>query len=272
MLATLSQVCTLHAPFEKDLEDYAAGACRAVELWLGKLETYLQSHSLRQVRELVAEYQLSLPAASYQGGLFVAEGAARDAHWAHFQRRLQLCEELDIRTLIVAGDLAGPLDSAAFDRLRDSLHEAAERAVARGVRLAFEFQAGASFANNLQTAASLIAEISKPNLGICLDAFHFYNGPSKTEDLGLLTTENLFHVQLSDVAGVPREWAKDADRILPGDGDFPLAPLIKRLQTIAYEGAVSVELMNPQMWQISPRQFGEIAITALRKILGQAQN
>jgi hypothetical protein len=28
--------------------------------------------------------------------------------------------------------------------------------------------------------------------------------------------------------------------------------------------------MNPQLWQVPPRQFGEIALTALRKLLGQA--
>ena len=62
----------------------------------------------------------------------------------------------------------------------------------------------------------------------------------------------------------------DADRILPGDGDFQLAPIIDRLRAIGYSGAVSVELMNPGLWQVPPRQFGEIAMTALRKLLGQA--
>jgi sugar phosphate isomerase/epimerase len=80
----------------------------------------------------------------------------------------------------------------------------------------------------------------------------------------------LFHVQLCDVADVPREFAVDSDRILPGDGDFVLQPIIDHLRTIQYTGAVSVELMNPQIWQIPARQFGEIGITALRRVLGQA--
>jgi hypothetical protein len=29
--------------------------------------------------------------------------------------------------------------------------------------------------------------------------------------------------------------------------------------------------MNPQLWGVPPRQFGEIAITALRRLLGQAE-
>jgi hypothetical protein len=30
--------------------------------------------------------------------------------------------------------------------------------------------------------------------------------------------------------------------------------------------------MNPQLWSVPPLQFGEIALTALRKLLGLAEN
>ena len=121
------------------------------------------------------------------------------------------------------------------------------------MRLALEFQGRSALANNLQTAAALVAEADQPSLGLCFDVFHYYLGPSKTEDLGYLSADNLFHVQLSDVAGQPRELMSDADRILPGDGDFLLAPIIDRLRAIGYWGAVSVELMNPGLWQVPPR-------------------
>ena len=104
-------------------------------------------------------------------------------------------------------------------------------------------------------------------MGICLDAFHYYVGPSKAEDLGYLTSANLFHVQLCDLAGTARELATDSDRVLPGDGDIPLAPIVGRLREIAYERCVSVELMNPQIWRIAPRQVGEIALSALARAL-----
>jgi sugar phosphate isomerase/epimerase len=122
----------------------------------------------------------------------------------------------------------------------------------------------------LQTAVALVADVGSPHLGLCLDAFHYYAGPSKAEDLAYLTPDNLFHVQLCDLAGVPRELATDADRVLPGEGDFQLEPIVERLRAIGYAGYVSVELMNPQIWRIPPLQFGEVAMTALRKVLGQA--
>jgi 2-keto-myo-inositol isomerase len=213
---------------------------------------------------------LAAPVASYQGGLLTSQGEARREHWEHFRRRLAIARELSIETLVVAGDVDGPLGQEDFDRLRVSLRQAAEEAERAGVRIALEFQARAALPNNLQSAAALVADCDSRHLGICLDVFHYMIGPSKPEDLGHLTVENLFHVQLCDLAGPMRELATDTDRILPGDGDFLLEPIVARLREIGYAGAVSVELMNPQLWAISPRQFGEVAITALRRVLGLA--
>ena len=270
MLPAISQVCTLHAPFAKDVEDFAAGHCGAIEIWWGKLDAYLKDHSVDDVRRLLAEHEMAAPVASFQGGLLTSQADARREHWALFAQRLEICRAIGIGTMVVAGDVEGPLSQQDFDRVRLSLRQAAELAGAAGVRLALEFQSRALFPNNLQSAAVLVADCDSPHLGICLDLFHYYTGPSKPEDFGLLTVENLFHVQVCDLAGNLRELAADADRILPGDGDFQFAPLLARLEEIGYAGAVSVELMNPRIWRIPPRQVGEVAMTALRRMLGQA--
>jgi 4-hydroxyphenylpyruvate dioxygenase len=213
---------------------------------------------------------MQTPVASYQGGLLASQGEKRREAWELFKLRLDLCAQVGIGTLIVACDVPRPLDQQTVERVQVSLVQAAQEAGQRRMRIALEFQANSAFGNNLQTTAALVGEIGSPHLGLCLDTMHFYCGPSKSEDLGYLTAENLFHVQLCDLADVPREFASDSDRILPGDGDMPLATIIGRLEEIDYAGPVSVELMNPQLWQVPPRQFGEIAMTSLRKVLGLA--
>jgi sugar phosphate isomerase/epimerase len=209
--------------------DFAAAHCGAIEIWWGKLETYLESHSLDDVRRLLGESEMAAPVASYQGGLLTSQGDARREHWNLFRRRLTIAKELAIGTLVVAGDVEGPLAQEDFERLQMSLRQAADEAGNAGIRLALEFQARAALPNNLQSAAALVADCGSPNLGICLDLFHYTTGPSKPEDLGHLSAENLFHVQLCDMAGPLRELATDADRILPGDGEFSLEPLVARV-------------------------------------------
>jgi 4-hydroxyphenylpyruvate dioxygenase len=122
----------------------------------------------------------------------------------------------------------------------------------------------------LETALALVTQCGEANVGINFDVFHYYAGPSKFEDLALLSPQKLAHVQLCDLAGVPRELAGDSDRILPGDGDFRLEPILEHFRTLGYAGWVSVELLNPTLWRSRPAQVAEIAFTALRKILGQA--
>ena len=46
MKPALAQVSSLDSAFAKDVEDYAAGKCNALELWLGKLDQYLDKHSI----------------------------------------------------------------------------------------------------------------------------------------------------------------------------------------------------------------------------------
>ena len=263
-------VCSLNADLATILADYAAGHCEAIDLWLGHAERVLEAGSPEVLRDLLASSGVKVIAASYQGGLLTADGAAGEAHRELFRHRLELCRGLSIPVLVVAGDAFAPLSATDLGAMQSNLATAAALAAEAGVKLALEFDARASFPNNLQSAVALVEQIGHPALGLCLDWHHFTMGPSKESDLGLLSAENLFHVQLSDVADVPREMASDADRILPGEGSSSPQPLLERLATIGYRGAVSVELMNPALWHVPPRQFGEVAMTSLRRLLGQA--
>ncbi len=270
MTPALSLVNSLASPLETQLEDYAAGKCSAVELWLTKVEEYLKSHSTTEFVALLQNNGLTAPVASFQGGILESQGERRAEAWQLFRRRLELCRTLNVQTLVVACDVPPPLSQKVIERVHVSWQQAAHEAERCGVRLALEFQANSVFGNNLQTAAALIAEVGSPYLGLCLDVYHWHVGPSKADDLALLSPHNLFHVQFSDLADVPRELATDSQRILPGDGDIRLDLITQQLRQINYTGLVSLEVLNPQLWQVPALQFGEIGMTALRKVLGQA--
>jgi 4-hydroxyphenylpyruvate dioxygenase len=271
MIPCISQVTTLPASFDADVRSYAKAGSSAMEVWLTKLETFVEHHSVDAVRRLAADAGVRLAAAAGQGGILFAQGDARRESFALLERRLELCQTLGIATLVVAVDVGGDIDATAYERAIVSLKQAAGLARAHGVRLALEFQGRARLCNNLHTAVSLLEHCGEANAGLCLDVFEYYIGPSKLEDLALVTRANLFHVQLSDLAGIPRELATDSDRVLPGDGDFQLQPIIGHLRTIGYDGFVSVELMNPELWRMPPDRVAEVAITALRKVLGLAE-
>src|SRR5262249_53509675 len=134
---------------------------------------------------------------------------------------------------------------------------------------ALEFRGGDAFCSCLETALMLVEHCREPNVGVNLDVFHYYKGPSKPEDLERLTKQNLAFVQVCDVSGLPRELMSDSDRILPGEGDFRLPPIIDRLRDIGYEGYVSLELLNATLWQSKPGQVAELGLSALNRLLAK---
>jgi 4-hydroxyphenylpyruvate dioxygenase len=268
MKPCISEATTMPATFAEDVEAYASGGCTAMEVWLTKLEQHLESHSAADTRKLLEDWQMTLAGASYQGGLLLSQGEERRAHYDHFRRRLDLCQTFSIPTLLVVADFVETVERTALERAVVSLKQAAQWAAAFDVRLALEFRSKATFCASLDTALALVTECREPNVGINFDVFHYYTGPSKFEDLGLLTPAKLAFVQLSDLAGVPRELATDADRVLPGDGDFQLEPILQQLRALGYDGWVSLELMNPTLWNTKASQVAELGIMALRRLLG----
>jgi 4-hydroxyphenylpyruvate dioxygenase len=269
MKPCISEATTLPNSFAEDVAAYADAGCPVMEVWLTKLETHLERHSAADTRRLLADRQMTLAAASYQGGLLLSQGEQRKAHFDHFRRRLDLCQQLGIPTLLVVADFVEAVDATSLSRAVVSLKQAAQWAAGFGVRLALEFRGGSRFCASLDTALALIAQADEPNVGVNLDVFHYYTGPSKFDDLSLLTPQNLAFVQLCDVAGVPRELAADSDRVLPGDGDFRLGPILRQLRSIGYEGWVSLELMNPTLWKTKATQVAELGLAALKRLLSQ---
>jgi 4-hydroxyphenylpyruvate dioxygenase len=267
MKPCISEATTLPATFAEDVEGYASGGCHAMEVWLTKLETHLEKHSAADTRKLLEDRQMTLAAAAYQGGLLLSQGEQRKAHFDDLKRRLDLCQAFAIPTLLVAADFAGKLDGTAVQRAVVSLKQAAQWAATFGVRLALEPRAAPAFPASLDTALALVAACGEANVGVALDVFHYYTGPSKPEDLEHLSPANLAFVQVCDLAGVPRELATDADRIFPGEGDFRMGPIIRRLREIGYDGWVSLELMNPNVWQAKVSQVAELGVGALQRLL-----
>ncbi|HEV3144238.1 MAG TPA: sugar phosphate isomerase/epimerase [Gemmataceae bacterium] len=267
MKPCISEVSTMPASFREDVEAYAAAGCHGMEVWLTKLETALETDSAPDLLKLLEDKHLGLAAASYQGGLLLSQGEQRRLHFEHFKRRLDLCQFFGIPTLLLVADFIQKVDAVGMERAIVSLRQAAQWATGFGVTLALEFRGSDTFCSSLDTALSLIVHAGEPNLGVNLDVFHYYKGPSKFEDLDRLTKENLAFVQICDVAGAPRELMTDSDRIFPGDGDFQLVRILKKLQSIGYDGWVSLELWNPVIWQSQPQQVAEFGLASWNRLI-----
>jgi len=156
----------------------------------------------------------------------------------------------------------GPLDPSmtreeALDIFEAGVREALAVAEETGVKLLIEPEPLLLIENTAQ-ADEFLARFDSPMLGLNFDIGHFY---CVGEDLAaaiLHFGRKIAHVHIEDIA---------ADRthyhLLPGDGAIDFAPALRALETIGYDGYVTVELY---MHQDNPEEAARLALQRLQEI------
>ncbi|MCL6626136.1 sugar phosphate isomerase/epimerase family protein [Alicyclobacillus shizuokensis] len=133
------------------------------------------------------------------------------------------------------------------------LRTCAEILGAYGMRLGLEFvgphhlrEVGRHpFIWDLQSTLDWIAAIGKDNVGLLLDAFHWYTTGATVDDIRNLHNQQIVHVHINDAKDVPVSQVRDNDRLFPGEGVINLVGFLQALADIGYDGPVAQEVLTP---------------------------
>ena len=143
-----------------------------------------------------------------------------------------------------------------------------------GVAREFDVQVGFEFlgfplcsVNTLRAARRIIEGIDDPSVGLVIDAFHFYVGGSRLEDLDGLAPSRLFIVHLDDAEPGDASGLSDAQRLLPGEGVVPLDALVRALERSGYRGVYSLELFRPEYWTWDPTDLARRGLETMQRLL-----
>ncbi len=117
-----------------------------------------------------------------------------------------------------------------------------------------------SFVHTLEEMLDLCAAIG-PNLGLLLDAYHWYTSLGTVEELHNLENRQVVYVHVNDApAGVPVDRQQDLVRRLPGEsGVIDLTGFMGALQAIGYDGPVVPEPFDQSLSMLEPA-------SAIRKV------
>lgn len=264
------------AALATDLATVRAGGWTALELWLRHWDGLCERLGLAGARRVLDDSGLVASGGCAQGGLFFTAGDERSRSWDGYQRRLEQCQALGASHLvIIPGPFPDIVGEDDLPRAADRLRAAGDVARAHGVTLGIEFLKGVRLVNNLPTAVDVARRTAHPHVGVLVDTFHLYAGLSKVEDLDLLAgpeAPNLTFVHINDVpSSKPRELWTDPDRVLPGEGSFPLAAINEGVRRSGYDGYLSLELFNEAFrarWQEHPEESSRQAYLAAAAAFG----
>jgi len=134
------------------------------------------------------------------------------------------------------------------------------------VNVGLEFVGSFRQVNDVASAREIVELAEADNGGLVIDTFHFFRGGSTLEMLEAVPGEKVFLVQVSDCMDLPRHEMENRHRVYPGTGVFPLEPLLAVLRDKGYSGYYSLELLNEEYWQESPRVVAREGLRALRRL------
>jgi 4-hydroxyphenylpyruvate dioxygenase len=183
---------------------------------------------------------------------------------------LDTTAQLGADTLLVPASTAVDCDP---DRIVDDLRWLADEAASRKLRIAYEPMAWSTVHVDSRTAWALLRELDRPNVGLVVDAFHLFSIGGTVADLAGIPADRVYLVQLSDLgqdlSGANRRTlivTARHERLLPGEGQFPLDELREWARRIGYAGPVGVEVFNDAWNARPPVDAAMAAMQALKAV------
>ena len=261
---------TMTSNLETDLAVTAGAGYQALEVWAAKMDRYLADHSLADLKALFGKYGV-MPLALNS----IEFIAFRGSEYAQIQARLhelgRIAQAIDCPTVVV---VPSPLPdrnmpwAEIVTEYVNVLRDLSDIARLYGVRLSFEFLGfGWCSVRTPRAAFEIIQAVERDNVGLTVDAAHFYGGGGLLSELDQLDPARIFAFHLDDLEDTPKEAISDATRLLPGLGVVPLNEICARLKRIGYDGSCAIELFRPEYWQWEPQELAIKAREAALKVL-----
>lgn len=272
MRLAINGATTMTADLETDIRSAAAAGFELVELRSKKLYDYLETHTVEDLKQLLAETGVGVLSINTLEHITWRS----DEDYAAIKAE---CEKLSAISaaigcpyvLSVPGALRqGPkTDEETIEESVRVLNELADIAEPHGIKLGFEFlgEAGNSV-TTLDLGSKIVDLVGRESVGNVIDTYHFYAGSSSWEALENLDPKKLFIFHINGAEDLPKDELNDSKRLYPGEGVLPIAKMKETLDKIGYEGPASVEIFRPEYWERDPFVVAKEAKEAAEKALG----
>ena len=166
---------------------------------------------------------------------------------------------------------AGAVDRAAAG---EWLAKVADRIAPFGCSLAIEFLPFTDI-GDAAAAAELVDRAGRPNVGLCVDSWHFTRSTNDLDHLRAIPGEKVVATQWNDGTVVAQEadYYTDclANRVPPGDGEFALVEIVRILDAAGSRAPIGVELCSAELWAGPIDEAARVGAVAMRRVLAAAR-
>ncbi len=169
------------------------------------------------------------------------------------ERKFDLMAELDAPLMLVCSNVS----PAAMDEdslAAAQLHELAERAAARGLRIGYEALAWGAHVRTYQQVWNIVKQADHSHLGVILDSFHTLALGGDPAGIREIPGDKIFFLQMADAPKLAMDvlsWSRHF-RCFPGQGDLDVANFAAHAIAAGYRGPLSLEIFNDDFRAAAP--------------------
>lgn len=209
------------------------------------------------------------------------DDAAFDAQLAGLDEDARFCRAIGcnrFQLVLGAATLSGQSRAERWAQVQRRLTAVAAVLAKHDLRLGLEFLGprvfrappAVPFVWTLRETLAL-CEASAPNVGVTLDAWHWYHSGGTVADIRAADASRIVHVHVSDARAMPPEEVRDDMRLLPGEGVIDLVGFFGALKSIGYRGGVAPETIGPRIPDTMPaEESARLALEATTAVMRKA--
>jgi sugar phosphate isomerase/epimerase len=269
----LTQGTAAYAAFPEHVAVAAATGCSGISVWARELSRAREAGlPLSAMRRLLGDHGVACndvdalviwagvgdPARAWLRGApheeLLEAGAALGAHYAN---------------CVIAGD-----EGYTPARGAEAFAGAAELVIAAGMIPYLEFvPQPISPVSCVADAWDLIRASGCARAGMLVDTWHFMRGGSRLEDLRAVPGERVLGLQINDAPARAEADLVDETmhrRLLPGDGDIPLVPILRALDAAGSAAPCTIEVFSDALRALGPQEAARRAVAGTRRVLDRA--
>ncbi|GIW87646.1 MAG: xylose isomerase [Isosphaeraceae bacterium] len=236
----------------------------AIEPWIGEIDAFAERGSLGELRRIITDAGLHVASVIAVEGWLDSDPSRRTAALDECRRRMDSAAALGCPFLVATP----PDQPVETDRAVDAYARLLDLGRHHSIRPALEFLGFAPSIKTLDSALAIARATGNPDACVVADVFHLLRGGGSLDDLLQLKPGELAIFHINDLpASPPFLDQSDSDRVLPGDGVVDLPRVISHLRTVGYNGPLSLELFNKELWKQPPEDVARRGLERLQKLL-----
>lgn len=120
-----------------------------------------------------------------------------------------------------------------------------------------------------KTAYEIVKKVDRKNVGVVIDDFNLYLWEPCTDysDIEKIDPEKIAIVHINDAEDIPFALIDQMHRCMPGDGRIDVKEYMDRVRKTGYDGSVSIEILNPSIWDKGPEKVIPEAYEKIQRFL-----